>query len=76
VLVQPDIGVGCGPLPPGPVEVEDVLHSAERLATERARCARGAAMRDPVSAAVVPVEHATLAPRRGWPRPRRRSALR
>jgi hypothetical protein len=69
VSVQVDIGVGVVHLPPGPVEVEDILHAAQRLATEARQMRSRAAMRDPVSAAIVPVEHATLAPRRGWPRP-------
>ena len=68
VKVHADIGVGVVHLPPGPVEVEDILHAAQRLATEARQMRSRAAMRDPVSAAVVPVEHATLAPRRAWPR--------
>jgi GGDEF domain-containing protein len=69
VKVHADIGVGVVHLPPGPVEVEDVLHAAQRLAREARQMRSRAAMRDPVSAAVVPVEHAMLAPRRGWLRP-------
>jgi GGDEF domain-containing protein len=69
VSVQADIGVGVVHLPSGPVEVEDILHAAQRLATEARTMRSRAAMRDPVSAAVVPVEQATLARRRGWPRP-------
>ncbi|MCG2591275.1 hypothetical protein LZ009_00595 [Ramlibacter sp. XY19] len=69
VKVHADIGVGVVHLPPGPVEIEDVLHAAQRLATEARGMRSRAAMRDPVSAAVVPVEHAALSPRRGWLRP-------
>ncbi len=64
VQVQLDVGVGVVHLPPGAVEVEDILHDAERMA-EAARGMRSrAAILDPVSAQVVPVEQAELGPRR------------
>jgi GGDEF domain-containing protein len=76
IKVHADIGVGVVHLPPGPVEVEDILHAAQRLAIEARQMRSRAAIRDPVSAAVVPVEHAALAPRRGWGRTAAVQALR
>ena len=62
--VQADIGVGVVHLPPGDVEVEDILHDAQRMA-EAARSMRSrAAMLDPQTGELVPVEHANLGPRR------------
>lgn len=64
VQVQADVGVGVVHLPPGQVEVEDILHDAERMA-EAARAMRSrAAILDPASGRVVPVEEADLGPRR------------
>ena len=66
VQVQADIGVGVVHLPPGPLEPEDVLHAAQALAMAARGMRSRAAMRDPATAAVVPVEQAALARRRGW----------
>jgi GGDEF domain-containing protein len=66
VQVWADIGVGVVHLPPGPLEPEDVLHAAEALAAAARGMRSRAAMLDPATGAVVPVERALLAPRRGW----------
>lgn len=64
VQLRLDIGVGVVHLVPGPLEVEDVLHDAERMA-EAARGMRSrAAILDPATGEVVPVEMANLGPRR------------
>jgi hypothetical protein len=65
--VQADIGVGVVRLAPGWVELEDVLDDAQRLARAARAMRSRAAMRDPPTAAVVPVEQASL-PRRAAPR--------
>jgi GGDEF domain-containing protein len=67
VQVQADIGVGVVRLAPGWVELEDVLDDAQRLARAARAMRSRAAMRDPPTAAVVPVEQASL-PRRAAPR--------
>ncbi len=62
--ITADVGVGVVHLSRGAEHVEDILDDAQRLA----RAARGmrsrAAMLDPASGEVVPVEHANLGPRR------------
>ena len=64
VEVRADIGVGVVHLEPGRTAVEDILHDAQRMA-EAARAMRSrAAMLDPASREVVPVEEANLGPRR------------
>jgi GGDEF domain-containing protein len=64
VQVKADIGVGVVHLAPGQVEVEDILHDAQRMA-EAARAMRSrAAMLDPATGELVPVEQANLGPRR------------
>lgn len=64
VKIRLDIGVGVVHLVPGPLEVEDVLHDAEQMA-EAARGMRSrAAIMDPTTGKVVPVEVANLGPRR------------
>jgi GGDEF domain-containing protein len=62
--VKADIGVGVVHLSPAREEVEDILHDAQRMA-EAARAMRSrAAMLDPSTGEVVPVEKANLGPRR------------
>ncbi len=64
VEVLPDIGVGVVHLSPGHLDVEDILHDAQRMA-EAARTMRSrAAIMDPATGEVVPVEQANLGPRR------------
>jgi hypothetical protein len=59
-----DIGVGVVHLSSGPAAVEDILHDAQRMA-EAARSMRSrAAILDPDTGEVVPVEQANLGPRR------------
>lgn len=70
VQVWPDVGVGVVHLPPGPLQPEDVLHAAQALATAARGMRSRAAMLDPVTSMVVPVEQATLSPRRAWARAR------
>ncbi|HSI54567.1 MAG: diguanylate cyclase [Ramlibacter sp.] len=67
--IRADIGVGVVHLTGGPAAVEDILHDAQRMA-EAARGMRSrAAILDPSSGDVVPVEQANLGPRRpGQPR--------
>lgn len=74
VEVRADIGVGVVHLPPGRMEVDEVLHDAQHMA-EAARGMRSrTAMLDPATGVVVAVEQAQLGPRRsrradraGWP---------
>lgn len=64
VEVKVDIGVGVVHLSRDAAPVEDILHDAQRMA-EAARGMRSrAAMLDPATGDVVPVEHANLGPRR------------
>lgn len=64
VELRADIGVGVVHLARSHAPIEDVLHDAQRMA-EAARGMRSrAAILDPVSGEVVPVEHASLGPRR------------
>jgi GGDEF domain-containing protein len=60
VRVRVDAGVGVVHLPPGHPEVEDVLDVAQRLAEAARALPARAAMVDPLSGAVVPVEQAQL----------------
>jgi GGDEF domain-containing protein len=73
VLVHADIGVGVVHLPPGRVEVEDALDAVQRMAQAARPMRSRAAMLDPASGAVVPVEQAQLGGgrrlRRAGPRP-------
>jgi GGDEF domain-containing protein len=62
--IKVDIGVGVVHLSQGSAAVEDILHDAQRMA-EAARGMRSrAAILDPESGEVVPVEQANLGPRR------------
>jgi len=64
IEIKADIGVGVVHLSRGPANVEDILHDAQRMA-EAARGMRSrAAILDPATGAVVPVEQANLGPRR------------
>lgn len=64
VQVKADVGVGVVHLSQVEAAVEDILHDAQRMA-EAARGMRSrAAILDPASGEVVPVEHANLGPRR------------
>lgn len=64
VEVKVDIGVGVVHLSRDAAPVEDILHDAQRMA-EAARGMRSrAAMLDPATGDVVPVEQANLGPRR------------
>lgn len=64
IRITADIGVGVVHLSRGPANVEDILHDAQRMA-EAARGMRSrAAILDPASGEVVPVEQANLGPRR------------
>jgi len=76
IEVQPDIGVGVVHLRPASSDaIEDILHNAQRMA-EAARGMRSrAAIIDPVTGEVVPVEQAQLgARRRRGPAPSMRHA--
>jgi GGDEF domain-containing protein len=64
IEVTADVGVGVVHLSRAQAAVEDILHDAQRMA-EAARGMRSrAAILDPASGEVVPVEHANLGPRR------------
>jgi GGDEF domain-containing protein len=64
IELKADIGVGVVHLTQGPAAVEDILHDAQRMA-EAARSMRSrAAILDPASGEVMPVEQANLGPRR------------
>ena len=64
IEIKADIGVGVVHLSRGPAAVEDILHDAQRMA-EAARGMRSrAAILDPATGEVVPVEQANLGPRR------------
>jgi GGDEF domain-containing protein len=76
VRVRVDAGVGVVHLPPGHPEVEDVLDVAQRLAEAARALPARAAMLDPATGAVVPVEQAQLDPPaagllHAWTRPLR-----
>jgi GGDEF domain-containing protein len=63
VELKADVGVGVVHLSQGPAAVEDILHDAQRMA-EAARSMRSrAAILDPATGEVVPVEQANLGPR-------------
>lgn len=64
IQIRADVGVGVVHLPPGDVEVEDILHDAQRMAEAARRMRSRAAMLDPATGEVVPVEEANLGPRR------------
>jgi GGDEF domain-containing protein len=64
IEIKADIGVGVVHLSRGFAAVEDILHDAQRMA-EAARGMRSrAAILDPATGEVVPVEQANLGPRR------------
>lgn len=64
IEITADIGVGVVHLSRSPAAVEDILHDAQRMA-EAARGMRSrAAILDPATGEVVPVEQANLGPRR------------
>ena len=64
IEVRADIGVGVVHLERSHSQVEDILHDAQRMA-QAARAMRSrAAILDPATGEVVPVEHANLGPRR------------
>jgi GGDEF domain-containing protein len=64
IALRADVGVGVVHLSREPAPVEDILHEAQRMA-EAARGMRSrAAMLDPTTGQVVPVEQADLGPRR------------
>jgi GGDEF domain-containing protein len=64
VEVRADIGVGVVHLPPQQTPVEDILHDAQRMAEAARRMPSRAAIMDPTTGEVVPVEAANLGPRR------------
>lgn len=63
VRVRLDIGVGVVHLAPGHAEVEDVLDEAQRLAEAARQMRSRAAIADPATGAVLPVEEARFGPR-------------
>src|SRR6185369_823940 len=64
IEIRADVGVGVVHLSRRHADVEDILHDAQRMA-EAARVMRSrAAILDPSTGEVVPVEQANLGPRR------------
>jgi GGDEF domain-containing protein len=64
VDVRADIGVGVVHLTRQPADVEDLLHDAQRMAVAARGMRSRAAILDSASGEVVPVEQASLGPRR------------
>jgi GGDEF domain-containing protein len=64
IEIRPDIGVGVVHLSAGSTPVEDILYDAQRMAEAARSMPSRAAMLDPVSGDVVPVERANLGRRR------------
>jgi GGDEF domain-containing protein len=62
--IQLELGVGLVHLPPGQVEVEDILDAAQRMATAARGMRSRTAILDPATGTVLPVEEAGLGPRR------------
>lgn len=62
--VRADIGVGVVHLSRAHADVEDILHDAQRMAEAARRMRSRAAILDPATGDVVPVEEANLGPRR------------
>jgi GGDEF domain-containing protein len=62
--LKADVGVGVVHLTQGSAAVEDILHDAQRMAQAARGMRSRAAILDPASGEVVPVEHASLGPRR------------
>ncbi|HEY8357445.1 MAG TPA: hypothetical protein VIL30_08270, partial [Ramlibacter sp.] len=65
MLVHADLGVGVVHLPTAGSQVEDILDEAQELAVAARQMRSRAAIFDPSCSAVVPVEQASLGPRRG-----------
>jgi hypothetical protein len=64
IEITADIGVGVVHLTGGPQPIEDILHDAQRMADAARGMRSRAAILDPASGEVVPVEQAHLGPRR------------
>jgi hypothetical protein len=64
IELKADVGVGVVHLTRAPAAVEDILHDAERMAQAARGMRSRAAILDPSSGEVVPVEQASLGPRR------------
>lgn len=65
MLVHADLGVGVVHLPTANAQVEDILDEAQQLAEAARQMRSRAAIFDPSCGQVVPVEQASLGPRRG-----------
>lgn len=64
IQIRADVGVGVVHLTRGFAAVEDILHDAQRMAEAARGMASRAAILDPTTGEVVPVEQANLGPRR------------
>ena len=64
IEIKVDVGVGVVHLSRGPAAVEDILHDAQRMAQAARGMRSRAAILDPATGEVVPVEQAHLGPRR------------
>lgn len=69
--IRADIGVGVVHLTPSHAPIEDVLHDAQRMAEAARRMRSRAAILDAATGEVVPVEQASLGPRRPGAAPSR-----
>jgi GGDEF domain-containing protein len=67
VEINADVGVGVVHLSGGAAAVEDILHEAQRMALAARGMRSRAAILDPVTGQVMPVEQADLGRRRGTP---------
>jgi GGDEF domain-containing protein len=64
IEISADVGVGVVHLPPGPADVEDILHDAQVMAKAARAMRSRAAILDPSTGEPIPVEQASLGPRR------------
>lgn len=65
IEIKADIGVGVVHLSRGSAAVEDILHEAQRMAQAARGMRSRAAIFDPATGHIIPVEQADLGPRRG-----------
>jgi hypothetical protein len=63
--IKADVGVGVVHLSRGPGAVEDILHEAQQMAQAAREMRSRAAILDPATGRILPVEQADLGPRRG-----------
>jgi len=67
IEIKADVGVGVVHLARGTSAVEDILHEAQRMAQAARGMRSRAAILDPATGRIIPVEQADLGPRRAVP---------